>query len=103
MLLCPIRSLVEILDDRVFFLGRTGPAGTQPGVAPRDPLGALMGEMEWVVVMNGNNDISFILGKHQVIQRLDAAPFGGADDHRTNGIRFPDDAQRGQHRIPPLL
>jgi hypothetical protein len=75
--------VIQVIDDRLPFGGRALPGRAQPGVAARNPLGPLMGELERAVVVDGARNLLFLHHKNALkLGRSGPAP-------RTSLVRYP--------------
>lgn len=86
----PGGDFVEVGPEGVELFVGGGPGLPDPGVAPGDPGGALMGEGERVVVVEGDDEALVVGWEDESIQVAEVVPLSGAEDDDAIGVGLAD-------------
>jgi hypothetical protein len=96
----PGRRRGEVITDRAP-VSVISPRGAQPLISPGPPRGALVGELERRVVVDGDHQ-AVIGWQFKLRQGADVIHPRRADDHGPPGITLADDGKRRRDQLVPL-
>jgi hypothetical protein len=89
----PLDRAVEVDRDVLLGADRAGPIDTQLILLFR-PFGALVGEIEWVVVVDGDDQVRVGCGQLERWEAPEGVPLRASDDDRALRIRRADHGQQ---------